>query len=250
MRSKIRSSIGRLASIAALSSVTVPLLAQGAVTTPAPQQPPFIAASAVGETRVTPDRAMLNIAVESHAETAAAAGADNASKQKHVIDAVKAAGIAAAQIRTSGYNVSPEYGQQRDKSPKVTGYRAYNTVQIEIRDIEAVGKVIDAALGAGATNLGSLGLYASNTDPARREALQKAVTKARGEAETAATAAGGSLGPLIELTIDPVGLPQPLMRSVVATSAMMGAAPAPTPIETGEIVITAVVRVRWQFVPR
>lgn len=250
MRSKIRSSIGRLGSIAALSSVTVPLLAQGVVATSTPPQPPFIAASAAGDTRVTPDRAMLNIAVESHAATAAAAGADNASKQKRVIDAVKALGIAAAQIRTSGYNVSPEYGQERDKSPKVTGYRAYNTVQIEIRDIEAVGKVIDAALGAGATNLGSLGLYASNTDAARREALQKAVTKARSEAETAATAAGGSLGALIELTIEPYGLPQPLMQSVRVTSAMMGAQAAPTPIETGEIVVAAVVRVRWQFVPR
>ena len=109
MHSTIRSLAGP-ASILALSFVTVPVSAQGSTTT-TPSQPPFIAASAVGETRITPDRAMLNVAVESHAETAAAAGADNATKQKRVIDAVKGAGIAAAQIRTSGYNVSPEYGR-------------------------------------------------------------------------------------------------------------------------------------------
>jgi uncharacterized protein YggE len=34
--------------------------------------------------------------------------------------------------------------------------------------------VIDAALGAGATNIGSVGLYASNPDAARREAVQQA----------------------------------------------------------------------------
>src|SRR4029078_4654511 len=102
-------------------------------------------------------------------------------------------GIAAAQIRTSGDNVCPEDGQPRDRGPKATGSRAYNTVQIEIRDIDAVGKVIDAALGAGATNLGSLGLYASNTDPARKESLQKAVAKARTEAESGATRPRGSL---------------------------------------------------------
>ena len=249
MHSIIRSRAG-LASIVALSFVTVPVSAQVAMSAPNPPQPPFIAASAVGETRITPDRALLNVAVESHAETAAAAGADNAAKQKRVIDAVKAAGIAAAQIRTSGYNVSPEYGQQRDKAPKVSGYRAYNNVQIEIRDIDAVGKVIDAALGAGATNLGSLGLYASNTDPARRESLQKAVTKARAEADAAATAAGGSLGALLELTIEPYGIPQPRMQSVMATAAVAGYQPAPTPIESGEIVVMAVVRMRWQFTPR
>jgi uncharacterized protein YggE len=246
MHSMIRS-LAVLGSTVPLSLTGLPLAAQGVTQVNSPQ-PPFIAASAVGETRITPDRAMLNVAVESHAESAAAAGADNAARQKRVIDAVKSAGVAAAQIRTSGYNVSPEYGQQRDKAPKVTGYRAYNNVQIEIRDIESVGKIIDAALGAGATNLGALGLYASNTDAARRESLQKAVTKARAEAEAAAAAAGGSLGALTELTIDPSGIPRPLMQSVMV---LAGAYPAaPTPVETGEIIVAAVVHARWQFVPR
>ena len=141
----------------------------------------------------------------------------------------------------------PEYSG--GKSPKVTGYRARNTVQIEIRSIDAVGKVIDAALGAGATTIGALRLYASSTDTARREAITKAVTKARAEAEAAAAAAGGSLGAMIEVTVDPYGLPRPF-ESVVVTSAMSGAPPAPTPIETGELVVQAVVRAKWQFVAR
>jgi len=240
-------SVSRFVSIA-LTLVPVPLLAQAVTSPPAPQ-PPVIAASAVGETRITPDRAMLNVAVETHAETAAQSGSDNARIQAKIIAAVKAAGVAAAQIRTSGYNVFPEYGQQRDKAPKVTGYRAYNTIQIEIRSIDAVGKVIDAALAAGATNIGALEMFASNTDTARREALQKAVAKARTEAEAAAAAAGGSLGALVELTIEPTGVPGPLMR-VMPTAAVMSMNAAPTPVETGEIVVMATVQVRWQFVPR
>jgi uncharacterized protein YggE len=121
-------------------------------------------------------------------------------------------------------------------------------VQVEIRTIADVGKVIDAALGAGATNVGSLQLYPSNTEAARREAVQQAVTRARTEAETGAAAAGGSLGTLLELTIDPIGFPQPLAR-VMATGAAVGNMAMPTPIETGESVVTAVVRARWQFVP-
>ena len=212
--------------------------------------PPHISATAVGETRVTPDRAMLHVAVESQGESAAAAAAANATKQTRVIEAVKTAGVGAAQIRTSGYNVFPEYAHGAGKAPRVTGYRANNTVQVEVRDIAAVGKVIDAALGAGATNIGSVGLYASNTEAARREALQQAVTKARAEAEAGAAAAGGSLGALLELTIEPTGVPRPLMRQMAAEGLQaMGGAAMATPIETGESVVMAVVRVRWQFVP-
>ena len=223
--------------------ITVPVSAQAG---PSPQGPPNISASAVGEAQIVPDRAMLNVAVESQGQTAAAAAAANAAKQTRVIDAIKAAGVAAAQIRTSGYNVFPEYAQQSGQGPRVTGYRANNTVQIEVRNIDAVGKVIDAALGAGATNLGALGLFASNPDPARREALQKAVAKARADAEAAATAAGGTLGALVELVVDPFNEPRPLMQQSMGRVAMA----ASTPIEPGEMSVQAVVRVRWEFVPR
>jgi hypothetical protein len=82
------------------------------------------------------------------------------------------------------------------------------------------------------------------------------VTKARGEAESAAAAAGGSLGSLIELTIDPGAVPRPLMQSVVTTGAAvtlsggeMPIASIYTPVEPGESLVLAVVRARWQFVP-
>jgi uncharacterized protein YggE len=226
-------------------------VAASAQTGPAPAapQPPNIAVSAVGDARIAPDRAMLSVAVETQGETAAEAASNNARLQTRIVDAVKAAGVPAAQIRTSGYNVyPPEYSG--GKTPKVTGYRARNTVQIEIRNIEAVGRVIDAALGAGATNIGAVGLYASSTDTARREAITKAVAKARAEAEAAATAAGGSLGALTELTIEPYGLPRPY-ETVMVTSAVMPPAPAvSTPIETGELVVRAVVHAKWQYVAR
>jgi uncharacterized protein len=247
----VRRSLVGLVPAAAAALVSFPTDhadAQSAAVSQSPPQPPFVAASAVGDTRVTPDRAMVSVAVESQGESAAKAGADNAARQTRVIDAVKAVGIAAAQIRTSGYNVFPDYAQRDNRGPRVTGYRAHNTVQVEVRDIALVGKVIDAALAAGATNVGGVGLYASNTDAARKEALQKAVAKARTEAEAAAAAAGGSLGTLLELSIEPYGIPQPMMRTMVM-SAGAGAVQAPTPIETGEIVVQAVVRVRWQFTP-
>ena len=237
--------------------VAAPLTAQTGQSSPQPP-PPYIAASAVGETRVTPDRALVQVTVDSRGESAAAAAAENRTKQERVINAVKATGVASAQIRTAGYRVNPEYAErpERGKAPKVIGYRANNTVQVEVRSVDNIGRVIDAALGAGATNIGSVGLYASNTDSARREAVRLAVTKARGEAESAALAAGGTLGTVIELTIDPGAVPRPLLQNVVATGAVTSLssggewpmAPMYTPVEPGESLVLAVVRVRWQFV--
>ena len=255
MHSFVRTALApALISIVTLSAPAVAIAQPGPSGAPAPA-PPHIATTAVGESRVTPDRAVVQVSVESRSESAAKAGADNSTKQERVIEAVKAAGVAAPQIRTLGYRVSPEYAEpERGRPPRVTGYRASNTVQVEVRSIDNVGKVIDAALGAGATNIGSVGLYASNTEAARREAVQQAVTKARGEAEAAATAAGGTLGTLIELAIDPGAIPRPMLQQVVATGAVMGTAEAmrmsATPVEPGESVVIAVVRVRWQFVPR
>jgi uncharacterized protein YggE len=244
MKSLVRRVAFVLASAVLTALVSISADAQVATPTPAPQPPPFIAASGVGDARIVPDRAMLTVAVESQAPTAAKAGTDNAARQTRVIDAVKAAGVAAAQIRTSGYNVFPEYAQGDGRAPRITGYRAHNSVVIEVRDIAAVGKIIDAALAAGANNIGSMSLFASNSDGARKEALQKAVAKARTEAEAVASAAGGSLGALLELSIEPYGMPQPLMRQAVGNMAMADA----TPIETGELTVNAMVRARWLFV--
>ena len=239
------------------------LIAQPAQSSPQPPAPPYIAASAVGETRVTPDRALVQVTVDSRGESAASAAAENRTRQERVIAAVKATGVASPQIRTAGYRVNAEYAErpERGKAPKVTGYRANNTVLVEVRSVENIGRVIDAALGAGATNIGSVGLYASSTDSARREAVRLAVTKARGEAESAALAAGGTLGTVIELTIDPGAVPRPLLQNVVVTGQvtsvasggewpMAQMAPIYTPVEPGESLVLAVVRVRWQFVPR
>jgi uncharacterized protein YggE len=249
MHSSVRTTVAYVLPALAATFAASPLAAQ--VPASPPQPPPQITVSAVGQTRVTPDRAMLQVAVQSQSQTAAAAAAENARKQTQVIEAVKSAGVAAAQIRTSGYNVTPEYAQSGGRAPKVTGYRAANMVQVEVRSIDDIGRVIDAALEAGATNIGSVSLYASNTDSARRDALKEAVAKARADAEAAATAAGGSLGALLELSIDPYGLPRPV--GVVATGSFsrdVSAMAVPTPIEAGEYMVTAGVHIRWQFVPR
>ena len=210
---------------------------------------PDIITSATGEARVTPDRAQVLIGVQTRAATAAQAGADNARKTRAVIDAVKARGIPAAQIATSEYNLYPEYDPQPREGPqlpRVIGYVANNTVRIEVRQLDQVGPVIDAALAAGANMVNTIQFFASNVDVARRAALAEAVVRARADADALAKAAGGSLGALLELnTQSPPVRPYPAERAMMRLSA----ADAQTPIEPGQQTLAVWVSGRWAFVP-
>jgi uncharacterized protein YggE len=215
----------------------------------APTRPiPQIVTTAQAESRLTPDRATIVIGVETHAPTAAQASADNARRQRAVIDTIRALGIGPDQYSTTGYTVFPErtYPQTGDRTPKITGYTVSNMVRVELRRTEQVGPLLDAVLAKGANGINSLQFSASNTDSARRAAMSTAVARARGDAETLARAAGGRVGDLLELTFggaEPTSPPMPMVRSMAAGAA------AETPINPGEQTINVSVTARWSFVP-
>lgn len=217
---------------------------------PAPMAPPQIHTSATEEVEIAPDRATISIAVETRAKTAAAAGAENARIQTVVLDTLRKMGIDRAQIRTQGVSLAPEYEYPKDGGrPTVIGYQARNTIQVEVRQLSQTGLVVDAALAKGATNIDGLRFFASNVSVARREALGKAVAVARADAEALAVAAGGTLGAMLELTAssNEGGQPYPTPQFMMAKAER---ADAPTPIESGQLKVSASVSVRWAFVPR
>lgn len=208
---------------------------------------PSITVSAQGSTRITPDRATVQVGVQTRATTAAAASAENARIAQRVIAAVRALGIGAEQISTVNYSVNPEYRHQENRTPQVTGYVVHNTVVVDVRQIEQVGRVIDAALSNGANMINSLNFYASNTEEARRVALGSAVEKARKDAEAIARAAGGTLGGLAEANVG--AYVTPMRRDMVQMGRMeMAAAAPPTPIEPGSELLSVQVMTRWFFV--
>lgn len=209
---------------------------------PAPQ----ILTSATGETKIAPDRARIEISVQTRAATASAAGADNARKQQAVIDALKKLGFGGDQLSTTGYNLQPEMQYREGQQPRVIGYTATNSVLVEVRDLTLVGRAIDASLGAGANMISSLSFHASSTDDARRSALATAVARARADADALARAAGGSLGALLEIaTVGPARPPVPFNVQMRAQGTMDA---VQTPIDPAEQTISVFVTARWVFV--
>lgn len=231
--------------IIGLTLIITPLQAQSDAST-APERP-SISVSAQGSTRVTPDRATIHIGVQTRGATAAAASSENARLAQRVIGAIKAVGIGAEQISTVNYSVNPEYRHIENRRPEVTGYVVHNTIVVDVRQIEQVGRVIDASLGAGANVINSLNFYASNTEEARRAALAGAVAKARRDAEVIAQTAGGSLGGLAEASVGSYMIPM-RRENVQMLRAEVDLAGAPTPVEPGSELLSVQVMTRWYFV--
>lgn len=209
---------------------------------------PQIAVTGRGEVKVSPDRATIQVSVQTRAATAAAAATENATKQQSVLSALRALGLGNDQLSTINYNVYPEQRYEQGKEPTIIAYNVTNTILVDVRKLSQVGPVIDAALSHGANMITSLQFYASNTEVARRGAIATAIEKARADAEAAARAAHGSLGTLLEISIGPYSPPPP-RPMMMARGAVLDTVQLQTPINPGEETLSVEVSTRWRFIP-
>src|SRR5262249_10243859 len=134
--------------------------------------------------------------VTTQAKTARDASDNNNKAMAAVLAALKGAGIADADIRTSRLSLQPQFSPVRSgaDAPTIIGYHASNTVTVRVRDIAKVADTIDALLAAGANEIGGVNFLVSNASKWLDEARPKAIADARRKAEIYAKAAGVSLG--------------------------------------------------------
>jgi uncharacterized protein len=236
----------KIRSCVLLSTIVAPLTAQTQDSRATIDPIPQIAVTGRGEVKVSPDRATIQVSVQTRATTAAGAAAENATKQQSVIAALRALGLENDQLSTINYNVYPEQRYEQGKEPVIVAYNVTNTILVDVRKLSQVGPVIDAALSHGANMIASLQFYASNTETARRSAIATAIEKARADADAAARAAHGSLGSLLEINIGAYSPPppRPMMMARVAGVAQMDN----TPINPGEETLSVEVSTRWRFI--
>ncbi len=128
------------------------------------------------------------------------------------------------------------------QTPALTGYDLANVVEVTVRDLGALGAVVDGALTAGATSLDGLTFRVDDPREAERAARTAAVVEARARAEVLAAAAGLSIAG-VEAIVEggaPPAWPQP------KAARLMAVADAATPIEAGstEIAVTVTVTFR------
>lgn len=231
-----------------IGALAAPALApQAAAQMSMPQPPPQIVVNGRGEVQVAPDRAQVQVGMETQAKTAAQASQDNNKKQTAILAAIRALGIPAAQIQTLNYSVMPiQRYDEKAQRVVIDGYQVSNIVQVITDKIEQAGPIIDAALTNGGNRVAGLDFLVKDRAKAQETALTKAVESARRQAEVAAKAAGGQIAELLELNINEYERPQP--RAVMAMAKVeMADASAPTPVSEGMATIAVSVTTRWRF---
>ena len=159
--------------------------------------------SGTGKVYVTPNIAELTLGVEAQATTVAVAQANANQAMNAVIAAIKAQGVAEADIQTQYFNITEVTKWDADKNEAtITGYLVTNTVVAKIRDIDKTGDVIDAAVVAGGDYIRINGLNFTVQDPNTyyAQAREQAITYAMQKAQQMATLTGVKLGDILYIT--------------------------------------------------
>jgi uncharacterized protein len=211
-----------------------------------PPDLPVVVTIGEGMIKRAPDRAWVTIAAESRAKTPTEAQKTNAEAMNAVLQKIKGLGFPAEAIRTSGYDLEPEFDYANNRQT-LRGYVARNRVEVRVDEFSKLGELLDVAVGAGATSIGGIRFDLKDRTETEQTALQRAIADARAQADTAAKAAGLKVERIVRIEVNRFGgTPPP--RPMMAMRGEAGFAAAQPPISPGELEIrvsvtmTAVIR--------
>ena len=218
-----------LSLLAVLALAACGPIATRAVTTPS------LTANGTGIVYMTPDVAYINIGVRSQAESVADALSQNNTQANAVADAIKAFGVEAKDIQTSAFIVYPQQQYNADGTPGSLLYVVENTVYVTVRNLNDLGKILDATVKSGANTINGISFDVLDKEAALKEARQMAIDKAKTQAQELAAAAGVTLGNLQSLNVYTSGNTVPMYDG---KGGMAMAAAGEAPISAGQLTIT------------
>ena len=161
-----------------------------------------------GQVAIAPNMANLSLGVAREALRAEDAMRDTSRAVAKVLATLEAAGVEASDIQTSTVTLSPRWDRaDRNASPRVVGYVASNTLSIRVLDLDALGGLMDDALGSGANQMNGLTFALADRGPVEDQARILAVQDAIAKAEVLVAAAGLSLGPIQSISEGGVSRP-------------------------------------------
>jgi uncharacterized protein len=199
---------------------------------------PLSSIRVTGQSTITanPDRAQIDIGVETHAPQSQAAVTQNATRLTTALAALRKAVGSSGEIKTASYSLNAEYEYHPNGTRTLTGYVANNVVHVTLNDLGKVGSVIDAATEAGANEVQDVRFTLSDQQAVRAQALREAVLRAKADAAVLATTLDLKVLRVIAVESSDGG---GIFQHIVPMARSMAAAKAPTPIEPGTIDVTA-----------
>ena len=212
-----------------------------------------------GRAVATPNVARVTLGVEATADTVRQAATEANTKTAAIIAKLKGLGVADKDIQTSQYSIFPVREGGGPVAVQAAGapaaptatprpqFRVSSTVNVTLRDLNAVGPAIDGAIEAGANVAGGIQFSVDDPTPLTDQARGNAVADARRQAQLIAQAAGVTLGPPRVIT-EVIGSAAPQMDLAAGVARAMPAA-APAPVQGGELTFMQQIQVTYEMWP-
>ena len=211
-------------------------------------RPRTVSVSGSGEVAAEPDLAHVTLGVEARKRTMAEARTEVAATVDRVLALTRELRIDPKLVNATRVQVQPEYSwNEKDRKRVLLGYLVSRQVQVELRDLEQLGPLLERAVDAGVNQVNDPMLDSSKRKALEREAMTKAVEDARLNAETLARAAGARLGPVRTLNGSSSSPPMPMYRRGSMAMAEAAAAPPAETYEPGEMKFSAAVNIEYDL---
>jgi uncharacterized protein YggE len=203
--------------------------------------------SGQGEVKADPDRALLTLGIESRKPKMEDARNEVAKTVDAVLKLTREMKIDPKFVRATRINIQPEYNWDNAHERNLIGYYVTRQVEVDLRDLEKLGTLVERAVDLGINQIGDPRLDSSRRHDLEREAMANAVEDARANAEAVAKAAGARVGAPRVISANS-GFVAPPPIGVAFKKAMAVESSADQSYQSGQLGFTANVQVEYELI--
>lgn len=198
-----------------------------------------ITVTGTGTVTGTPDELLLSMGVQTNASSVSFALRQANEAASRVIRSLKAGGVRAADIQTSGLSIAPSYS---DGSQIPVGYGVSEQLTATLRDLAKAGSQIQAAATAGgnATTVSGVSLNLADTSRLLARARAAAVHDAAAKASQFARGLGRALGAVLSISDQSQVFPYPEFSAAAGTKASGSTVPVSPGSQQVSVQITVI----------
>lgn len=202
--------------------------------------PRSVTVSASGTAYGEPDEASFDAGVGALNADVQAATTEVSQKSQRLLEALRAAGVADKDVRTSNFAIYPEQNYDNDGQPTRLRYRVTNAVHVTVRDTAQLGTLLGKSVQTGANEISNVSYAFSHQAALERRARKQAMMRARKKAEQLAQFGGATLGEVRQIHENQSGggAPTPMFRMDMAADAG-----TEVPVVSGQLAVTVAVQV-------
>ncbi len=207
-----------------------------------------ITVSSEGKTTVVPDLATLNFSVVAQGADPVKLQNDNNAKIDDAIGYIKSQGVDPKDIKTTGYNLSPNYTYNpKTGKSMIDGYTLTQSVEVKVRDFTKVSPILAILPTKGINDISGPNFSVDDPDKFLNQARAEAFAKAKEKAAAIAGFADSHLGRVVTFSESTGGYP-PIYFDRMSMAKGGGPVPAPAPaIEPGSQEVTVQISVTYEL---